>query len=140
MPPISAHRSVRLASANANALSARWRIKWRSGWPTWLADHEDLDAEAVPALATRVLHIFIGSIQQEQLRSAAATGAGSVPSAWRTGCGAAKDMAAWDHGGGFSVEASVGTATDDRPALERLQSGLGLPILGSASPRPTTMQ
>ena len=33
---------------------------------------------------------------------------------------AAKDMAAWDHGGGFSVDASVGIAADDRPALERL--------------------
>jgi hypothetical protein len=33
---------------------------------------------------------------------------------------ATKDMAAWDHGGGFSVDASVGIAADDRPALERL--------------------
>ncbi len=32
----------------------------------------------------------------------------------------AKDMAGWDHGGGFSVDASVGIAADDRPALERL--------------------
>lgn len=31
-----------------------------------------------------------------------------------------KDMAGWDHGGGFSVDASVGIAADDRPALERL--------------------
>ena len=32
----------------------------------------------------------------------------------------AQDMAAWDHGGGFSVDASVGIAANDRPALERL--------------------
>lgn len=32
----------------------------------------------------------------------------------------AKDMAAWDRGGGFSADASVGIAADDRPALERL--------------------
>lgn len=42
---------------------------------------------------------------------------------------AAKDMAAWDHGGGFSVDASVGIAADDRPALERL-------IYLSDKPRP----
>jgi len=29
-------------------------------------------------------------------------------------------MAGWDDGGGFSVDASVGIAADDRPALERL--------------------
>ena len=32
----------------------------------------------------------------------------------------AEDMAGWDHGGGFSVDASVGIAADDRPALERM--------------------
>ena len=32
----------------------------------------------------------------------------------------AKDMAGWDHGGGFSVDASVAVAADDRAALERL--------------------
>lgn len=32
----------------------------------------------------------------------------------------AQNMAGWDHGGGFSVDASVGIAADDRPALERL--------------------
>ena len=30
----------------------------------------------------------------------------------------AKDMAAWGHGGGFSVDASVGIAPDDRAALD----------------------
>jgi hypothetical protein len=33
---------------------------------------------------------------------------------------AAEDIAAWDHGGGFSEKPSVGIAADDRPALERL--------------------
>ena len=33
---------------------------------------------------------------------------------------AAANMADWDHGGGFSVDASVAIAADDRPALERL--------------------
>lgn len=32
----------------------------------------------------------------------------------------AENIAGWDHGGGFSVDASVGIAADDRPALERL--------------------
>lgn len=32
----------------------------------------------------------------------------------------AEDMAGWDHGGGCSVDASVGIAADDGPALERL--------------------
>jgi hypothetical protein len=33
---------------------------------------------------------------------------------------AAEDMGAWDHGGGFVVDASVCIAGADRPGLERL--------------------
>jgi hypothetical protein len=32
----------------------------------------------------------------------------------------AENMAGWDHGGGFSMDASVGIGADDGPALERL--------------------
>lgn len=135
------------------------------------------------ALATRVLRIFIGSIERELSRSAAAPAGArigvvsflqrfgsSLNEHWHYHCcvsdGAfaaavgqtlafmaapvdaemvarvqarvrcrvlaayrrqgvlseedAENMAGWDHGGGFSVDASVGIAADDRPALERL--------------------
>ena len=135
------------------------------------------------ALATRVLRIFIGSIQRELRRSAAAPVSARIGAVsflqrfgsalnehWHYHCcvsdgvfaadgqalafmpanvdvdamvarvqarvrrrvlaayrrhgvldaDAAKEMAAWDHGGGFSVDASVGIAADDRAALERV--------------------
>ena len=43
----------------------------------------------------------------------------------------AQDMAGWDHGGGFSVDASVGIAADDRAALERLQRYCARPCWAS---------
>lgn len=37
-----------------------------------------------------------------------------------SGVASGQDMAGWDHGGSFSVDASVGIAADGRPALERM--------------------
>jgi len=42
-------------------------------------------------------------------------------------------MAGWDHGGGFSVDASVAIAADDRPTLERLAELLRPALLGGGA-------
>jgi hypothetical protein len=90
----------------------------------------ELDKPRPPALTPEDLVAVLQQVRARVLR-------------WSTRAGhfdpaAAGDMAGWDHGGGFSLDASVRVEGQDRAALERLLRYCARPSRRSGSSRSVT--